>query len=238
MQWRIFIIAVLVLFASGCSTVYSIRVDSIAEAGPPAASVKYVLASGMSDVKETDLYYREFAAQFRRALNTKGFVEAADRNDAAIEINLTYGTSSGHNEFYTYTRPIYHYTGGEKISYKEIKTDSQGQKTETTGTVYVPLRTQVIGYSTELNSQTLYTHYVVLEAFALAQGEATTKQLWKTTIRLTDPSNDLRRLLPYMATATAPHLASNTGSVRTIMLKPDDPRVSAVTSDSAQNPGP
>lgn len=236
MQWRIFIIAVLVLFASGCSTVYSIRVDSIAEAGPPAASVKYVLASGMSDVKESDLYFREFAAQFRRVLTNKGFVESTDRNDAAVEINLTYGTSSGHNEYYTYTRPIYHVTGGESISYREIKTDSQGVKTETTGTVYVPLRTQVIGYSSELNSQTLYTHYVVLEALALAKGEETTKQLWKTTIRLTDPTNDLRHLLPYMATAAAPHIASNTGAVRTITLKPDDPRVSAVAADSASAP--
>lgn len=236
MQWRTVIIAVLVLLASGCSTVYSVRVDSIAEAGPPAASVKYVLASGMSDVKESDLYFREFAAQFRRVLTHKGFIESTDRNDAAVEINLTYGTSSGYNEFYTYTRPIYHYTGGERISYKETKTDSQGQKTETTGTVYVPLRTQVIGYSSELNSQTMYTHYVVLEAFALAQGEATTKQLWKTTIRLTDSSNDLRHLLPYMATAATPHIGSNTGAVRTVTLKPDDPRVSAVASDSAPAP--
>lgn len=235
MPCRLLTTVLLIVFASGCATTYTVKVDSIAEAATSAASATYVLVSGMSDVKETDLYFREFAAQFRRALNKKGMIEVADRNAAAVEINLTYGTSSGRNEFYTYTRPIYHFSGGERISYKEVKTDSLGQKTETTGSVYVPMRAQVIGYSNELNSLTVYTHYAVLEALALAQGEASTHQMWKTTIRLTNTSNDLRHLMPYMVTAAAPYLAGNTGTALTITLKPDDPQVAAGSTDAAQN---
>ena len=218
-----FLLAALLL--SGCATTYVVKVDSIAESSAPVAGIKYVLTSGMSDVKESDLYFREFAAQFHRILTAKGYVEAATRADASIAITLSYGTSSGHNEFYSYLRPLYHFSGGENITYREIKTDSAGQKTETISTVYVPLRTRMIGYSTEINSQTLYTHFATLEADVLTNGDSAGKQVWKTTVRMIDPSNDLRRLLPYMATAAAPYVASNTGSMQTVELKPDDPRV-------------
>jgi len=223
---RIFItIVIAALLLSGCATTYVVKVDSIAESSTPVAGIKYVLVSGMSDVKEGDLYFREFAAQFHRILTAKGYVETTTRTEAGIAITLSYGTSSGHNEFYSYLRPLYHFSGGENITYREIKTDSAGQKTETISTVYVPLRTQMIGYSTEINSQTLYTHFATLEADALTNGESAGKQVWKTTVRLIDPSNDLRRLLPYMATAAAPYVASNTGTMQTVELKPDDPRV-------------
>ena len=222
---RTFLFLLFALLLPGCATTYVVKVDSISESTTPVSGIKYVLASGMSDVKESDLYFREFAAQFHRILNAKGYAEATGRADASIAITLSYGTSSGHNELYSYLRPLYHVSGGENITYKEIKTDSAGLKTETVSTVYVPLRTQVIGYSTELNSQTVYTHFAILEAEALVNGEATGKQAWKTTVRLIDPSNDLRRLLPYMAAAAAPYLASNTGAMQSVELKPDDPRV-------------
>jgi len=218
-------ILVAALLLSGCATTYVVKVDSIAESSTPVAGIKYVLTSGMSDVKDSDLYFREFAAQFHRILTAKGYVEAATRADASMAISLSYGTSSGHSELYSYLRPLYHVSGGENITYKEVKTDASGQKTETVSTVYVPLRTQVIGYTTELNSQTLYAHFAILEADALTNGEPSGKQLWKTTVRLVDPSNDLRRLLPYMAAAAAPYVAGNTGAMQTVELKPDDPRV-------------
>jgi len=213
------------LLLSGCATTYVVKVDSIAVSSTPVAGIKYVLESGMSDVKDNDLYFREFAAQFRRILNAKGYVEAATHADAAIGIKLSYGTSNGHNEFYSYLRPLYHVSGGENIIYKEIKTDSSGQKTESTSTVYMPLRTQMIGYTNEMSSQTLFTHFAMLEADALAAGETSGKQLWKTTIRLVDPSNDLRYLLPYMAAGAAPYIAGNTGAMQSVELKPNDPRV-------------
>ena len=213
------------LLLSGCATTYVVKVDSIAASNTPVAGIKYVLTSGMSDVKESDLYFREFAAQFHRILNAKGYVEVPARAEADVAITLSYGTSSGHSELYSYVRPIYHVSGGENIGYREVKTDADGKKTETTSTVYVPLRTQVVGYATEVNSQTLFTHFAVLEGDSLVEGAAGGKQLWKTTIRLIDPSNDLRRLLPYMAAAAAPYVASNTGAVQTVELKPDDPRL-------------
>lgn len=213
------------LLLGGCATTYVVKVDSIAEVGVATTDIKYVFTSGMSDVKADDLYFREFAGQFHRILVAKGYMEVTKPTDANIEISLSYGTSNPHNEIYSYTRPLYQVSGGERITYKEVKTDADGKKYETTGTVYVPMRTQVIGYTNELNSQTMYTHFVVLEANALSNGEAL-KQTWKTTLRLTDPSNDLRRLLPYMATAATPYVATNTGAVQLIELKRDDPRVS------------
>lgn len=222
---QIFISLLFAMLLPGCASTYVVKVDSIAESTTPVAGIKYVLASGMSDVKESDLYFREFATQFHRILHAKGYEEAAGRADASVAITLSYGTSNGHNEFYSYLRPLYHFSGGENITYKEVKTDSAGLKTETISTVYVPMRTQMIGYSTEINSQTLYTHFVTLEAEPLVNGESNGKQAWKTTIRLIDASNDLRHLLPYMAAAAAPYVASNTGAVQTVELKPDDPRV-------------
>ena len=213
------------LILAGCATSYIVKVDSIADSSTLVAGIKYVMSSGMNDVKDSDLYFREFAAQFRRILTAKGYVEATARADADLAIMLSYGTSSGHNELYSYLRPIYDIRGGENITYKEIKTDSSGLKTETISTVYVPIRTQLVGYTTELNSQTLYSHFAILEAEALANGQPTGKQIWKTTLRMLDPTNDLRHLLPYMAAAAGPYLGGNTGTMQYIELKPDDPRV-------------
>jgi hypothetical protein len=67
-----------------------------------------------------------------------------------------------------------------------------------------------------------------LEARTIVPADATPAQLWKTTIRLADVSNDLRRLLPYMATAAAPYVATNTGAVVDVDIERNDPRVSGV----------
>jgi hypothetical protein len=208
-----FLIATFAIAAGGCASTYQIRVDSIAEAGAPGGT-RYALVSGMTDVSEADLYFREFASHFRPILAAKGYSEVATRAEADFEVALSYGTSSGRAEYYTYTRPIYHVTGGEQIRYREIRTDASGQKTETTGTFYVPVRTEVIGYTSELNSQTVYTSYVILDATTSGSDESGGRRrpLWKTTLRLTDPSNDLRQLIPHMAAAGAPYVATNTGA--------------------------
>lgn len=215
-------IALGVLLLSACASNYSIKVDSIAESGAKPGA-KYVLASGMNDVGENDLYFREFAAPFRKILAAKGFTEVEKRADADIEILLSYGSSSGRAEFYTYTRPIYHVSGGDAVRYKEIKTDASGNKTETTGTFYVPMRTQVVGYTTELNSQTIYTNYVVLDAVTAVEDEKDRKPVWKTTLRLADTTNDLRHLIPYLAEAGAPYVGTNTGAIITVNLPKSAP---------------
>lgn len=223
---RFYVIAMVVLAASGCASTYQIRVDSIAEAAQ-AQGTRYVLVSGMNDVTESDLYFKEFAAYFRPILAAKGYTEVESRADAQLEIALSYGSSSGRAEYYTYTRPIYHVTGGDQIRYREIRTDASGQKVETTGTFYVPIRTEVIGYTSELNSQTVYTNYAILDATTATTETDTVKKkpVWKTTIRLTDPSNDLRRLLPFMATASAPYVATNTGVAIKIEMSKDPARI-------------
>lgn len=227
MRWiESIFVAIAALAAVGCASTYQIRVDSISEPAAARGS-RYILVSGMSDVNESDLYFREFASHFRPILAKKGYTEVAARGDADFEVALSYGTSSGRAEFYSYTRPIYHVTGGEQIRYREVRTDASGQKFETTGTVYVPMRTDVIGYTSELNSQTIYTNYAILEARTIAVDAepAQKKPLWKTTIRLIDPSNDLRHLLPYMAAAGAPYVATNTGAAIKVDTPKNDPRV-------------
>jgi hypothetical protein len=221
------LVVALSIVAGGCANTYQIRVDSIAETGAPRGT-RYVLVSGMADVTETDLYFKEFAAHFRPILAAKGFSEVASRDAADFEVALSYGTSSGRAEYYTYTRPIYHVTGGEQIRYREIRTDASGQKTETSGTFYVPVRTEVIGYTSELNSQTVYTSYVILDATTrgVDDGASQRKPLWKTTLRLTDPSNDLRQLIPHMAAAGAPYVATNTGA----SIKIERPKNEPVTA--------
>jgi len=222
-----------ILLVSGCANSYQIRVDSISEPGP-ARGTRYVLVSGMTDVTEADLYFREFASHFRRILANKGYTEVTARAEADLEVALSYGTSHGRAEFYSYSRPIYHVSGGEQIRYREVRTDANGQKTETTGTYYVPLRADVAGYTSELNSQTIYTSYAILEATTIAAGgdAAQKKPLWKTTIRISDPSNDLRHLLPYMAVAGAPYVATNTGASIKVNTPKNDPRV--VVSPASQ----
>lgn len=212
---------------AGCGSKFTIKVDSISDQGSAPGGKNYVLYSGMSDVPLDDLHFREFSTYFRHILKTIGYREVGDRESAQLAIYFSYGISAGKDIYYSYMRPIYETVGGDTIRYTETRTDPSGATTHTTGTTRIPLHRQVVGMETERASYTLYTAFAVIEAKRIGdlQQGSEARTVWKTTIKSTGKSDDLRAIIPAMAAAAEHYLGENTGSQKTIRLYERDSKV-------------
>lgn len=228
-MWRnsitmIFIAVLLV----GCSPKISVRIDSIVDQVEPIREKRYVLYSAVKGISVDDLYFREYSGYFRRILKQQGYRDMQDRENADVAIYFDYGISSGKVIHYTYTRPVYATVGGESIDVTETHRDESGKTTsKTTKSVFMPSRTYAVGMTTERESYTVYTAHAVLEAKEIKQGDKTKdgRTLWKTVITTTSKLDDLRRLMPMLATASAHYLGTNTSGVKTVDLGENDPRL-------------
>ena len=130
--------------------------------------------------------------------------------------------SEGRTGISTFSHPLYETIGGNTINIVETKSDGSGGTTTTRSTVHIPPQTVYVGTAIESRAYTLFTSSVALEAYALKPAK---KVLWKTLISSVNESNDLRALMPVLATAAAPYLAGNSGAAKTIQLGEDDPRI-------------
>jgi len=229
---KTFLFPILVaLILSGCATRFEVQVSAIAEPGVDAANARYVLRNGNMNEQENDLFFREFSAYFIPILAEKGYQRVESREAADIEIFFRYAVSEGRSGINTFTHPIYETIGGNTINIIETKTDGSGTTTTTRSTVHIPLQTLYVGTAVESRSYTLYTSSAALEAYKIKPAG---KALWKTLINSTSETNDLRTTMPFMAAAAAPYLAGNSGAAKSIQLKLDDPRVTAIRKNARQ----
>lgn len=214
-------VTLLILLLTGCATGVTVQVNAIADPTLQAPGQKYLLTNGHEEGPKDDLFFREFAAYFERALATRGFQRVADHGAADFIVSFSYGVSDGRTGINTFSFPIYESFGGETIIITE--TDPSGGVTKRT--VTIPPRYQVVGTQLESRTYTLYAHTAMLEARLPAPQGQTGKLLWKTVITSTNETNDLRSIMPYLAAAAAPYLGGNTGEQKRIELQPDAPAV-------------
>ncbi len=222
------------LLLSGCASRITLQVDSITDTEVSPGGT-YILKSGMRNIREDDLYFREFSGYFHQALAAKGFQQTTDPAQAEMIILFSYDISRGRTTRHIYTTPVYDVVGGYSINYEETKSDSSGTTT-TSGKNYLPLRHRQIGRNVHISKQTTYTGYAALEA-RRPGGNHKIPPLWKTSVQGASDSNDLRGLMPILATAAAPYLAADTGKSIKIHLTENDQRVRDMRSKSLSNSG-
>ncbi len=213
------------LLVVGCSSGIPVKVDSIVGSENPPGKT-YSWFSGMQNVPQDDLYFREFSNYFRSVLKQRGYVESKEGN-AALAIYFSYGVSPGKTVQYTTTTPMYDWFGGDTIVYVETKDQGGGEVSRTTSTVTTPVYRRMVGVDVDTRSYTLFTSYAVLEAKRYQAGSKPEemKTLWKTTVSITGRSNDLRALMPVLATAAGPYLGVDTGAAKIVKIQKDDPKL-------------
>lgn len=240
-DWLSSLVLVMTLLLGGCASTFQVQVNAIADTATSVPGKRYVLLNANKDGSEDDLFFREFSGYFVDILASKGYQRVTSRDDADIEVLFQYAVSDGRTGIHTFTHPIYEAIGGQTISFTETKTDSTGTTTTTKGTVHVPLQYQNVGTAVESHAFTVFTSSAVLEAYQVKAVKAADKGtvpkvLWKTVMNCTSESNDLRSLMPVMATAAAPYIAGNSGAQVSVKLKLDDPAVQATRGKSAPAP--
>ena len=103
----------LLLLLTGCATGVTVKVNAIADPLLHAAGKKYFLTNGVVESPKDDLFFREFARYFERALATKGYERVDDRSAADLIISFSYGISDGRTGINTFSFPISHWPTGQ-----------------------------------------------------------------------------------------------------------------------------
>ena len=212
------------LTACGSQSV-KVSIDSIVGQKDIPAK-RYLWLSGMREVSPDDLHFREFSRYFQAILQDHGYQKSTGK-DAPIAIYFSYGVSPGRTTQYTTTLPIYDWVGGDTIVYTETTKDEKGKTSSTTRTITTPARQRLVGMSVDTSQYTVFTRFVTLTAKRYRAGLKPSEMptLWETRITSIGPSSDLRALMPVMAAAAAPYIAADTGEIKSVKMKKDDPRV-------------
>jgi len=227
------------LFLSGCASMepparFEVTVDSIASA-ESATKRSYVLAPGDKSVNETDLQYQEFASYVHKVLGERGFTKAGALQDAQLLVFLTYGIGDPQAHQYTYEVPKFGQTGVASSSTFGTASLYGNRGTYSATTTYTPTF-GVVGSTTHVATEVTYTRSLTLDAYDAPAYAADKKlaQVWKTSVRSTGSSDDLRRVLPYMVWAAKPLLATNTGKKIAVTVLENEPGVQALRAEAQQ----
>lgn len=195
-----------------------VQVDALAEVQQPASKT-YLLVSGNKEIPETDLQFREFAAQIDKALYLSGYKKVSKAAQATQTISLSYGVSAPQSRVVTYQRPVD--AGGISIGFGTRRSPGYIGM----GGVFPPYG--MMPYEQVSETITTFTRFFELNALDTAASKKAGKDipLWKTTVTSTGSRNDLRYLFPYLVYAAQPYFASNTGKQQEVTLRTNLPDI-------------
>lgn len=230
----------LLALLSGCATVqpvqYHVNVDSLS-ASPETAKKHFVLLPGNKDTPTTDLQFREYAAYINHVLASRGYIPAENIEKADLAIFIVYGIGNPQQHQYSYSIPTWGQTGISSSSTYGTLNTYGGYGTYSGTTTYTPTY-GITGSTSNIGTYTMYFRFLVLDALDLSEYKQTKRevQLWKTTITSVGSSGDLRRVFPYMITASMPHIGTNTGQQIKVVLEENDPAVLNVKGQAPSTP--
>jgi hypothetical protein len=201
--------AIIAFFLSGCAHYHHVIIDSLSS-GIQMQNKNFIIVSGNSDNDSSDLQFQEFARYVGKALSPAGYTLVSDPKQADIEIYLSYGVGEPQSHSYSYYEPVYGQTGIDTNTYT-MEHHVKGGTVSTTTTTSTP-EYGVTGYTEQTGVYTVYTKFIILDAYDAKTREPDNKlrHLWKTTLSCTGKASTLRRLFPIMIAAGAKHIGTNT----------------------------
>jgi hypothetical protein len=240
-HFLVMIVGVATALLSGCNSTktYTVQVDAIAapvEIGQPAEPAQsYHIRSQNPKLDESSLRYKEVADYVRTALSGKGMYEAPSPDKADVVIDIDYGMDAPRIKFETISHPIYHQKPGEvyqTVIRVPIRNPETGQVivVERTATVRGPDRTEFMGMQETIQPVIVYEKYLKLSARAnqeAVEGRAP-PEVWSVNVSAEDNSQELRKYMPILASATADYIGTNTKESKPVKISENDEVVSFV----------
>ena len=160
----------------------------------------FYIGSLYSDIKSTDLEFKEYAKILASYLTFKGGNLVKKSSEADVYIMLGYGINDAGTR--TYSSPI---IGNTTVSSVTSYTDYYGNVHSNVNYNNVG----VVGYKQNTTEQ--YKRYVYIEAYSTTlTDEDELEMLWKTTITSSGYSNSLREVYPIMMYAARFNLGTAT----------------------------
>ena len=236
---RILKVCLPALLLSGCATSYKMDVDTFGASEDPqvqadrhatmAEVTSYKITSKNADVTEDSLRYQEALEYVRTALNGRGLYEAPTVETADMIVELDYGMDSPRTEMQEVSIPVYAQAGGG-IVYSPVQiASSTGAMISRTLPIFQPPGTTFIGYETVTMPVTTYEKYLRITARENSAGDGSgDADLWTVSVSSSDQSNDLRKYLPLLASASVGYIGAESNVQRTLKLKENDPTIGVI----------
>jgi hypothetical protein len=227
-----------VLLWPGCtSSSYKVKVDAISK--PARADVQsYVLKSKDPTLGPENLRHREATEFVRTALSGKGLYEAPSPEKADMVIELDYGMEAPRSKIERVSVPVYAQVGGG-VRYESMPvTDSRGNTSYRTVAVYVPPRSEVVGYDDVPRMVTVYEKYMKITARenkSASEGRPPA-ELWSVHASTEDESKDLRKYLPIIASATVDFIGQDSSNQKTVKVRSDGAAVEFIRKGMNETP--
>lgn len=225
-----FVIGAVALLAGGCASTYEVKVDSISQ--PQAKEVSsYRIKARDTSEDASSLRYQEATNFIKTALSGKGLYEAPADEEADMIVEVDYGVEPPRVVLERTSMPIYAQVGGG-VRYETVMvgTDSRGNPIYRTVAVYEPTRTELIGYQEMVTPVAMYEKYLRISAREngeMVEGRPP-PEIWSVNVSSEDESDDLRKYLPILASASIDYIGKDTGSKQTIKVKETDSAVGFV----------
>ena len=228
------IFALLSILTTGCvssnSKHYIVSVNAISSGtNQNAQQAACFILPGDEKTPRDSLEFREYASFVAKGLIEKGYSIYESPQQANIAIFVSYAISDKKQETITTAMPVYGPTGYSSAT-------TQGRIDPYLGTYQSTTqynqRYGVKGYTPVQNTYTFFTRAIVIDAMEISRetGEPKIgKQLWRVTATSNGPSADLRRVIPYMVTASKTHFGGNTGKAVEMTVYEEDPEAIAFT---------
>lgn len=222
------------VFFAGCSTTtYTVQVDAIAkptETGVAAAAApqSYHIRSKNVKLDESSLRYKEVSDYVKTALSGKGMYESPRPENADVVIDIDYGMDAPRVKFETMSTPIVMQTGGSYETKREERLirrpDGSTEVVFVDVQVYVPGRTEFIGVREEVIPVIVYEKFLKVSAREnkeTSEGRAPA-EVWSVNVSAEDKSQELRKYIPILASATADYIGTNTKESKPVTIDEND----------------
>jgi hypothetical protein len=218
---------------AGCTTsTYTVQVDAIsqpkvtAQAGPPPQS--YYIHSKNPRLDETSLRYKEVSDYVKTALSGKGMYEAPKPEAADVVIDIDYGMDAPRVKFETVNTPVMVQTANSSetrvIEHIVRLPDGTVKVYQEQVQVVVPGREEFVGMREEVTPLIVYEKYLKVSAREnkeTSEGQPAA-EVWSVNVSAEDKSQELRKYLPILASATADYIGANTKESKDVKIDEKD----------------
>ena len=220
---------------TGCTTnTYTVQVDAISKpnaataqaATPPPQS--YYIHSKNPRLDETSLRYKEVSDYVKTALSGKGMYEAPKPEAADVVIDIDYGMDAPRVKFETISSPVMVRTGDRTenrvVEHVVRLPDGTVRVIQEQVQVLVPGREEFLGMREEVTPLIVYEKYLKVSAREnkeTSEGQAPA-EVWSVNVSAEDRSQELRKYIPILASATADYIGANTKESKSIKIDEKD----------------
>ena len=173
---------------------------------------KYFLAPADSKLSGT-LEFNSYSRHVEKALRARQLVRVSERETADLVIFLSYGIGAPKKQTESYSIPTFGQTGVNSANtYGSVSSNGNISAT----TTYTPTF-GITGSTTSVNTYDIYDRWVRLSAFQFQANEP--KELWRTEVKSTGSTGDLRSVFPLMVFSSLRYIGTDTGKAIRVKMK-------------------